>query len=419
MLRRSPSALAPTVSALALLAALGSIAACPTPDDDDDDKKDAGDRPEEHLDLAVPEELARALSTDDMNGRDEDSAGGLAARALLVGKLQACGVEPYLSDSFEQPITTGAGANLLGAIEGTKSPERIVLLSAHYDHIGAVCGGVCNGALDNAAAVGAVVATACAIAAAPLDKTVVIALWDAEEPPTFLTDAMGSQFFVDEATTEVLGSIDTAIALDLIGGELWPGYGSHFILGADETDALSRALDTVELPAGLPVLRGGLHLIEELPGGGRQPWSDYDAFRNADVPTLFLSDGQNKQYHEADDDADALDFEKLARETLLLTRIVEAIANSTETFTYDGGGADLARDRQTLLTLLDDALAPGGMVDALGLTPTSDGRLQGVRDAVNAESATAPDASVLEGAALYVMCLAGSYYSEAQCNTFF
>lgn len=401
------------------LASGGAAFGCPR--DTDGDTNDPPGLPEDELDLALPEELARALSTNDMNGRDEDSAGGRAARALLVERLAACGVDPLGDDGFEQPITTGAGANLLGVIEGTKTPERIVLISAHYDHIGAVCGGVCNGALDNAAAVGAVVATACAVAAAPVEKTVVIALWDAEEPPTFLTDAMGSQFFVDTADDGpvALDAIDTAIVLDLVGGQLWPGYRTHFIMGGDETDALSRALDEVSVPSALPVLRGGLHLIEEIPGGGRQPWSDYDAFRNRDVPTLFLSDGQNKQYHEGDDDADALDFDKLAAETLLLTRIVQSIAASDETFTYDEDGADLARDRATLLTLLSDALAPGGIVDAHNLTATSDGRLQELQAAVEAEDADSPSAALLEAGSLYIMCLAGSSYSESQCNLFF
>ncbi len=418
-LRRVVTSLLVPALAVTLPAALGCA---PTPPDDDHHHEHGGD-PEAELDLAMPEQIARALAADAMQGRDEGSAGGQAARAHLVEALQACGVAPLFEGTFEQPITTGAGTNVLGVVEGEANAERVVLVSAHYDHLGTACGGVCNGALDNAAAVGAVVATACAIARAPLDKTVVVALWDAEEPPTFLTDAMGSRFFVDESaagrTPVDLGAIDVAVALDLVGGELWPGYRAHFVLGADETPALSRALDDVVVPESLPVARGGLHLIEEVPGGGRQPWSDYDAFRNRDVPTLFLSDGQNKRYHEATDDADALDFAKLADETLVLTRIAVAASASDEAFTWDEDGADLARDRATVLGILDDALAPEGMVDALGLSSTSDGNLADLRAAVDAEDASAPDRAVLEAAALYVMCLAGSTYTESQCNLFF
>lgn len=420
-MRTSLPALA-AAAACSLLAPWG-LTACPAAPPDPDDHHEHGGDPEDELDLAMPEQIARALSSDDMEGRDEGSAGGTAARAHLVEALQQCGVAPLFEGTYEQPITTGEGTNVLGVVEGQGNAERVLLISAHYDHLGTACGGVCNGALDNAAAVGAVVATACAIARAPLEKTVVVALWDAEEPPTFLTNAMGSQFFVAESaagrTPVELDAIDVAIALDLVGGELWPGYRTHFVMGADETPALSRALDDVSVPETLPLARGGLHLIEEIPGSGRQPWSDYDAFRNRDVPTLFLSDGQNKRYHEASDDADALDFAKLADETLLLTRIVVAAAAVDEAFAWDEDGADLARDRSTVLAILDDALAPEGMVDALGLSTTSDGNLQGLRDAVSAEDESAPDRAVLEGAAIYVMCLAGSGYSESQCNMFF
>ena len=67
-----------------------------------------------------------------------------------------------------------------------------------------------------------------------------VALWDAEEPPTFLTD---------------------------------------FVMGPEKSVALSIALDGVAAPARLDVKRGGLHLVEKTPFG-LQPWSDYDAFRN-------------------------------------------------------------------------------------------------------------------------------------------
>ena len=114
--------------------------------------------------------------------------------ARLRDKLAACGIAPAGEDGFEQPITGGQGTNLLGTIAGTLSPDRVIILSAHFDHIGAVsCLGICNGAYDNAAGVSAVVEIACQIAHAPLEKTVLVALWDSEEPPTFLSDAMVSR----------------------------------------------------------------------------------------------------------------------------------------------------------------------------------------------------------------------------------
>src|SRR5690606_16053853 len=117
--------------------------------------------------------------------------------------------------------------------------------------------------------------------------SVLVALWDAEEPPTFLTDAMGSAFFVQNPTIP-LDQIDVAITLDLVGAGLWPDYAGHFVIGAETSLAVADAVDSVMAPEGLKVFRGGLHLIEQTPFG-LQPWSDYDAFRAAEVPVLFLS----------------------------------------------------------------------------------------------------------------------------------
>jgi hypothetical protein len=407
------------VRTVVLLSSALAVAGCPSASNRDRDRDRDRDPPppSEHLTAARLEELTRALADDALEGRDEGTAGGDAARALLVERLTACGVLPAALDGFEQPIVGGRGTNVLGRVEGTTAPERIVLVSAHFDHLGRCGGQICNGAYDNAGGVAVAVGIACDAARAPLEKTVLVALWDAEEPPTFLTAAMGSAFFANSGLVD-LERIDTAIVLDLVGGELWPGYQKHFVMGAEKTPTLSTVLDGVSAPAGLEVARGGMHLIEETPFG-RQPWSDYDAFRNRGVPFLFFSDGQNKLYHTVDDEADTVHYEKLEKEAEHLRRVVAAIAAESAPFHFAAGGEELARDAATVIEILDDALAPGGLVDSLGLTSTSRGRLQGTREAILAEGATGTfSPSTLEAGALRVMCYAGSTYSEAECNFF-
>jgi Zn-dependent M28 family amino/carboxypeptidase len=315
---------------------------------------------------------------------------------------------------FEQPITGGQGTNLLGTIAGTSSPDRLIVLSAHFDHVGAEdCPGICNGAYDNAAGVSAVVEIACAIARAPLEKTVLVALWDAEEPPTFLTETMGSEFFAASGLVD-LTTIDAVLVLDLVGGQLWPGYSKHFVMGAEKSPELSAILDGVRVPDGLPVMRGGLHLVESTPFG-TQPWSDYDAFRNRDVPIAFFSDGQNKNYHTAADEADTLDYDKLSKETENIYRIVEAIAASSATIEYVGAAQELGRDGETVLAILEDALAADGLVDTLGLSDASRTKLETTRDAIAGGDLSA---ATLESGALRVMCYAGTSFDEAGCNFF-
>jgi hypothetical protein len=389
-----------------------ALSACPPPGGDDDDDDDDDDGPGDVISEAALRDFTTILADDALEGRDEGTPGGDEARRILIEKLTECGVEGAGASGFEQPITGGDGTNVIGRVTGTADAGRVTIISAHFDHVGACGGDICNGALDNAAGVSAVVGVACEIAASPLPTTLIVALWDAEEPPTFLSDQMGSEFFAASGLVD-LESVDAVLVLDLVGGELWPGYGKHFLMGAEKAPALSAVLDGVTPPAGLDVIRGGLHLIEETPFG-RQPWSDYDAFRNRGVPFVFFSDGQNKRYHEVNDEADALQYDKLAKETEHLLAVVEAIAESPGNFAFDAGAEELERDRDAVNEILTDALAPGGLVESLGLSATSRSNLEAALEAAQGST----NAATLEAGAIRVMCYAGSSFSESNCNLF-
>jgi hypothetical protein len=379
--------------------------------------------------MLTEEELERIVSTlaaDDMNGREEGSPGGIAAREFLIEEWTACGIQPVTDDTFEHPITTGDGVNLVGMIEGADSDlrDRYVLLSAHYDHIGSCGGAICNGAYDNATAVAAVIGVACTLAETPPARSILVAHWDAEEPPTFLSDEMGSEFFAENPVVP-LSQIDVAIVGELMGAELWPGYRGHFALGAETASEVTEALIAAETPEDLPVYRFGLHMAEESPLG-HQPWSDYDGFRNRGVPVIMLSNGQNKHYHMVSDELENADIPKLVLEAQHLLSLTENLANATETPIFDANGADHLADAIALREVLEAALASGGLVDALGLNSTSQGSLEDDLSRVIAiherledgGTASSADLVTLESGTLRVMCLAGSSYDEFMCNLF-
>jgi hypothetical protein len=376
-------------------------------------------------------ELSRRVSylaSDELAGRAPGSPGGQAARAFLIQELTACGVEPLVNGSFEQPITGGAGVNVLGIVRGADPARagRHVLIGAHYDHLGQIGGATYHGADDNAAGASLALSVACAIAAEPQPRSVIIAHWDAEEPPTFLSDRMGSQFYSLNPVVP-LDQIDVAVTLDLVGGDLWNGYGGHFYLGAELSPEVAAAVDAAPVPEGLMLFRGGLHLAEEQPLGiGRQPWSDYDAFRNAGRPVLFLSNGQNKRYHTPADTVDMLNLPKMALEARYLLRVVSRLAHAEVDPTFNVAGIDFAGDGDTVKAVLEAALAPGGLVESLGLTPASRAKLEGDLADTTAIQAKAAGGATLDEAEVRrlrdgtqrIMCLAGSVYTEDLCSLF-
>jgi Zn-dependent M28 family amino/carboxypeptidase len=82
--------------------------------------------------------------------------------------------------------------NIIGIIEGTE-PDQVIVLGAHYDHLGIGNGYIWNGADDNASGTVGVMTIAKAISESGKKprKSIIIALWTAEEQ-----GLLGSEYYV-------------------------------------------------------------------------------------------------------------------------------------------------------------------------------------------------------------------------------
>lgn len=97
------------------------------------------------------------LSSDELEGRDTGSEGIEKAAVYLENQLKKYNYKPYFTN-FRDTLTTIDNAyNIVGFLEGKdpKLKNEIVILSAHYDHIGITEKGfegdhINNGANDNA-----------------------------------------------------------------------------------------------------------------------------------------------------------------------------------------------------------------------------------------------------------------------------
>jgi hypothetical protein len=348
--------------------------------------------------------LVRLLASDALAGRAPGSEGSAKARRGIIAEMKRCGVVPPPGrDGFEQ-ATNGPGINVVGHLPGSEA-GRYVVLSAHYDHLGVVAGEIMNGADDNAAAVGSVLAVACELAKRPRKATLIVALWDTEEPPYFLTAEMGSRHWVENPHVP-LAEVEAAIVLDLVGAGLWPGSPVHVALGAESSPELARLIDETPVPDGLRVAQAGLHLVERLVSGGHQPWSDYHYFRQRQVPFVFLSNGQTAHYHRATDDFDTLDLAKLDRQTRWLTEVVQALidlqANQRPRW------APFERpelDRRAASELVHAALASGAFTAAEEALRADARRLEEREIDVRAQRA----------AVQRIQCLAAKHYPRSLC----
>ena len=261
-------------------------------------------------------ELVEALCSDECAGRAPGTKGGVAARRIVVDALRDAGLDP-----FAQEVPEARGANVLATIPG--DIDRWVMVAAHYDHLGVMGGEVYRGADDNAAAVAILVEVARGLAAKrPDGRGVIVAAFDAEEPPHFMTGSMGSEHFARHPAIE-LGKIDMMACMDLVGHALGSdGLPSAvrdtvFALGAE------RSVGTDRIVAGLEKDEPGV-VVRRVDAEVIPPLSDYAAFWHRRRPFLLLTNARSRVYHTPQDVPELLAYPKMAATARWLERFVRA-----------------------------------------------------------------------------------------------
>ncbi|HWU90138.1 MAG TPA: M28 family peptidase, partial [Kofleriaceae bacterium] len=258
--------------------------------------------------------LVHALCSDVCAGRVPGTPGGRLARRHVIDALRAAGLDP-----FEQLIPRHGGANVLAAIPG--QIDRWVIVGAHYDHLGAGGGRIYRGADDNAAAVAILVEVAARLAAdRPGGRGVLIAAFDAEEPPWFTGEHMGSEHFARHPTVP-LDRVDQFVCMDLVGHALGPAKlpgevrDTLLALGAERGAGTAALVDSIaRADAGVIIRRADAEVIP--------PLSDHGPFWSRRIPFLFLTAGRSRVYHTPDDRPELLAWDKMAATARWLERFV-------------------------------------------------------------------------------------------------
>ena len=304
------------------------------------------------------------LASPELQGRS--GAGARLAAKYIVSHFRKWGLKPLFkpdgrsktAGSYYQPIPgrpiTKNGHRvrpLIGRNVGAWIPGRdpalrddMVIVSAHYDHLGVRNGRIYRGADDNASGVSMLLEVARQIAKARVKprRSIVFIGFDLEEHLLW-----GSRWFAAHPPWP-LKRVKLFITADMIGRSLGNlPLPAVFVLGSEHAPQLKRVLDHVGTPRGLDVARLGTDLI-----GTR---SDYGPFRDRKIPYLFFSTGEHPDYHTPDDVPERVDYKKVARVSGLVLRVCRRVADAQTTPRWtDALTADLdeARALNRIATLL-------------------------------------------------------------------
>ena len=274
------------------------------------------------------------------------SPGHDATRAYLVARYAATDLQPY-GDAFELPYAESGlrFTNLVAvapAADASVVDAAPLLVAAHYDTVADS-----PGADDNAAAIAIALEVAWRLVERPAARPVVIAQFDAEEPPYFHSRVMGSTYFHER---QAHTPFHAAIVLDLVGHAVpVPGIEDVvFMTGMESDPALERTVTGLAPIDGVRVVTAHNRYVGDM--------SDHHTFRLAQVPYLFLSCGRWAHYHAPTDTPDRVDWPKCTAMADLVEALIRDVASRALDGPwegYDTTETDIATMRASLGPLLD------------------------------------------------------------------
>ncbi len=259
----------------------------------------------------------RSLAADSMEGRGLGTPGGARARALIAQRFRALGLDTLSGGAIQAFGVAGGkagGANVVGLVRGGTRPGRIILVTAHYDHLGVRGGEVYNGADDNASGTAALMAIAALFRDRRPDHTVMFVALDGEEE-----GLLGAAAFI-AARAVVLDSVLLDVNLDMVSRSV---EGQLFAVGPLRYPSLRQYLPATACTSGVAIMLG-----HDTGSPDRDDWtmqSDQGAFQAAGIPFVYFGVEDHADYHRPTDDAERIDPAFFAAATRAIARFVEQV----------------------------------------------------------------------------------------------
>jgi Zn-dependent M28 family amino/carboxypeptidase len=233
--------------------------------------------------------------------------------------------------SAPQERTAVSTENVLGFLPGTDKQAEVLVVSAHYDHLGIIGGQVYNGADDDGSGTAGVLALAEAFTKAahaghgPRRSILFLANTGEEK------GLLGSEYYAEHPVYPLAATI-ADLNIDMIGRtdvahEGKPDY--VYVIGSDK---LSSQLHTVVENANREHTQLDLDYRFNDPNDPNRFYyrSDHYNFAVHKIPVAFFFNGVHADYHEASDEIDKIEFGKMEARARLVFYTAWALANREE-----------------------------------------------------------------------------------------
>ncbi len=236
----------------------------------------------------------QTLSSGKYEGRKTGTPGNKLAAEYITDRFIRIGLSSY-NYGFKHPFTFKTrsneekqGINLIGYIKGKS--EKVIVVSAHYDHVGINATDIYYGADDNASGVGAMLAFAEYFTKHKPQHTLLFIAFDAEE-----SGLRGAASFVKEPVI-AKERIILNVNMDMIAHN---DKGELYAAGTYKNPTLKSIIEGEDKNTGVKILFG-----HDLPDTGKEDWtmqSDQGPFAKENIPFIYFGVEDHKDYHKPTD----------------------------------------------------------------------------------------------------------------------
>jgi Zn-dependent M28 family amino/carboxypeptidase len=280
------------------------------------------------------------IASDKMEGRETGSVGQKKAGSYLVNqyktnkigfpkgaqnyyqKIPAAYLNAYSNDNLTD------SENIWAYIEGSEKPEEVIVISAHYDHIGVQDGKIFNGADDDGSGTVALLEIAQAFKIAQKKghgpkRSILILHVTGEEHGLH-----GSRFYSENPLFPLANTI-TNINIDMIGRRDEFHKNSNDYVYLIGSDYLSSDLFKICEESNKKYINTFIdYKFNDKNDPNRFYYrSDHYNFAKNGIPSVFLFNGVHEDYHQESDEVDKIEFDALTKRTQLAFVIAWELAN--------------------------------------------------------------------------------------------
>lgn len=264
--------------------------------------------------LAVSVKIANELLKGTGNNIDEYLSKADVNETYNISPID--GKSIYLKTTVNNSIVRVR--NIIGIIEGSK-PDEIIVMGAHYDHMGMSNGYLWNGADDNGSGTVGVLTIAKAImnTGKKPDKTIIAALWTAEEE-----GLLGSRYFVQNLPYP-LKNLKMNVNFDMISRYISDDQPDKVVMTYTDSKSNFKDITVSNLK------KYGIKLdVDYQPSANPPGGSDHRSFVESGIPVMRFKPGHREEYHTPADEITTIDWDIMEKIVKISFANVWELANS-------------------------------------------------------------------------------------------